>query len=77
MRVLLIHQNFPGQFRRIAKQWAADPNIDVLGIGHRDALGLDGVKWIRYDLHRDVKVERAHPYLVQIERSVLRGQAVA
>ena len=76
MRILLIHQNFPGQFRRIAQVWAQQAGWEVLGLGRNTAPGMDGVRWIPYQLHRQGLKEQ-HPYLRQMETAVLHGQAVA
>lgn len=76
MNILLIHQNFPGQFRQIAKKWAAQPGWNVLGIGRDTAPGLPGVKWLKYKPHREAGKEQHH-YLRQMEAAVLHGQAVA
>ncbi|NMG03202.1 glycosyltransferase [Azoarcus taiwanensis] len=75
-RLLLIHQNFPGQFRELARAWAARPDLQVLGLGRDTAPGLPGVAWQRYRLHRP-PAEAQHPYLRQMEIAVLHGQAVA
>ena len=29
-RILLVHQNFPGQFRRIGLNWAQEPGWEVI-----------------------------------------------
>lgn len=76
MRVLLIHQNFPGQFRQIAAAWATRPGWEVLGLGRSTAPGLPGVRWLRYETHRKPMAEQ-HPYLRQMEDAVLHGQAAA
>ena len=76
MRILLIHQNFPGQFRRIAQVWAQQAGWEVLGLGRNTAPGMDGIRWIPYQLHRQGLKEQ-HPYLRQMETAVLHGQAVA
>jgi glycosyltransferase involved in cell wall biosynthesis len=75
MRILIIHQNFPGQFKHIAQEWAKRPGWQVLGIGRDTAPGLPNVPWIRYRPHRDSKPEQ-HPYLRTMENAVLHGQAV-
>lgn len=75
-RILLIHQNFPGQFRRIAKLWHQQPGWDVLGMGRDTAPGMDDVRWLKYKLHRTGNKDQ-HPYLRQMESAVLHGQAVA
>ena len=76
MRVLIIHQNFPGQFRHIAQHWSRTPGMDVLAIGRDTAPGLPGVRCLRYRLHRPPRPEQHH-YLRQMEQAVLHGQAVA
>lgn len=76
MNILLIHQNFPGQFRQIAKRWAAQPGWSVMGIGRDTAPGLPDVKWLKYKPHRETGKEQHH-YLRQMEAAVLHGQAVA
>ena len=77
MRLLVIHQNFPGQFGHMVKAWAQRPGWDVRGIGRETAPGLPGFdKLIRYRLARK-GAEQQHPYLRQMEVATLHGQAVA
>jgi glycosyltransferase involved in cell wall biosynthesis len=79
MRLLIIHQNFPGQFKHMAAEWASTPGWDVIGIGRDTAPGLPnvpGFKLIRYKPHRPVG-KGQHPYLRRMEDAVLHGQAVA
>ena len=76
MRILIIHQNFPGQFRRIAQAWAAMPGRQVVGIGHHGCPGVPGVRCLSYKLHRKPNSQQHH-YLQRMEPAVLHGQAVA
>lgn len=76
MRILFIHQNFPGQFRRIAHLWSQQPGWEVIGMGRQTAPGMESTRWIPYDLHRQ-GLKDQHPYLRQMETAVLHGQAVA
>jgi glycosyltransferase involved in cell wall biosynthesis len=76
MRILFIHQNFPGQFRRIAHLWSQQPGWEVIGMGRKTAPGMESIRWIPYDLHRQ-GLKNQHPYLRQMETAVLHGQAVA
>ncbi len=82
MRVLIIHQNFPGQFRHVAKAWSEQPGWQVVGIGRDTAPGLPELEksgrltLIRYKPHRSVHPEQHH-YLRRMEDAVLHGQAVA
>lgn len=76
MRVLVIHQNFPGQFGHIARAWSMRPGWDVRGLGRESAPGIPGFeKLLRYRLARPPQ-PRQHPYLRQIESATLHGQAV-
>lgn len=76
MRVLLLHQNFPGQFRHVAQAWSRQPGWQVIGLGRDTAPGMPGVQWRQYRLHREPN-RGQHPYLRQMETAVLHGQAVA
>lgn len=82
MRVLIIHQNFPGQFRHVAKAWSQRPGWKVVGIGRETAPGMPELEksrrltLIRYKPHRSVHQEQHH-YLRRMEDAVLHGQAVA
>ncbi len=73
-RILIIHQNFPGQFRHIALH-LQQSGAEVIGLGRETAPGLANFKWFRYTLHRQVKAD-THPYLRQMDAAVLHGQAV-
>jgi glycosyltransferase involved in cell wall biosynthesis len=74
-RILIIHQNFPGQFRHIALHLQQHAGVEVIGLGRETAPGLPNFKWFRYTLHRQVKAD-THPYLRQMDAAVLHGQAV-
>ena len=76
MRILFIHQNFPGQFRHIAQAWAARPGWQVLAIGRDTAPGVPGVRCLEYKPHRE-PVPQQHAYLRRMEDAVLHGQSVA
>jgi len=82
MRILIIHQNFPGQFRHVAKAWNERPGWQVVGIGRDTAPGMPELEkagrltLIRYKPHREVH-KAQHHYLRRMEDAVLHGQAVA
>ncbi|NWA08440.1 glycosyltransferase family 4 protein [Pseudomonas gingeri] len=75
MNVLMIHQNFPGQFRHVASYFMKQPSTNLLAIGRDTAPGLQGVKLIKY---RPMRGPRAgiHPYVHSYENAVLHGQQV-
>jgi len=77
MRLLVVHQNFPGQFGHFVREWAKRPGWDVRGLGRDTAPGIPGFdKLIRYKLARNIRADQ-HLYLRQIEASMLHGQAAA
>ena len=77
MRLLVVHQNFPGQFGHFVKAWAARPGWDVRGLGRETAPGIPGFAGlVRYRLGRNVRPDQHH-YLRQMEAATLHGQATA
>jgi glycosyltransferase involved in cell wall biosynthesis len=77
MRLLVLHQNFPGQFGHLVKAWAARPGWDVRALGRDTAPGLPGFGALtRYKLARAPHPGQ-HAYLRSFENAVLHGQQVA
>ncbi|WP_415770864.1 glycosyltransferase family 4 protein [Pseudomonas sp. LB3P38] len=75
MNLLIIHQNFPGQFRHVALAALSRPSITVTAIGRDTAPGVSGVKLFRYRPLRK-KSDDVHPYLHKYEEAILDGQQV-
>ncbi|RSZ55577.1 glycosyltransferase [Massilia atriviolacea] len=73
-RVLFVHQNFPGQFKRIAAHLARDPAYEVLAIGKEGCPGLPDVRTLSYKLHR-AQSKETHHYARPFEAGILHGQA--
>ncbi len=48
MRVLFVHQNFPGQYLYLIKRLTADPTNDVTFISHKNANQIANVRKIEY-----------------------------
>jgi glycosyltransferase involved in cell wall biosynthesis len=77
MRVLVIHQNFPGQFGHLATAWAQRPGWQVRALARETAPGLPGFDGLlRYKLARAPHAHQ-HGYLRQMEAATLHGQAAA
>ena len=74
MRILFIHQNFPGQFLHIAN-YLANAGHDVLSISQPQAKALKHIKNIVYKPAREI-TKGIHHYLIGSESAVLNGQAV-
>ena len=58
MRVLFLHQNFPGQFPHIASHLAALPGNQVLSISQQQARGLQSVTNIIYNIAEWTKIKQ-------------------
>ncbi len=75
MRLLVVHQNFPGQFAHLVSEWAARPGWEVRGLGRHTAPGLPGFDaLLRHTPTRSVRSDQ-HPYLRQMEAATLNGQS--
>jgi len=76
MKILFVHQNFPGQYRHLAIHLAAVPGNQVVAITQRRDMQLPGVKNIVYKPQREV-TPQMHHYLRKTEADVLNAQSVA
>ena len=76
MRILIIHQNFPGQFRALAQDLLRDPGVSVAAIGRRGCPGLPGLRMLTYAPPRPA-APATHHYARPFEAGILYGQAVA
>lgn len=74
MKILLLHPNFPAQFRHVATALHERGHQVVFGTKRQEG-GLPGVTKVIYKPSRDVKPE-THHYLRTLEGAVLQGQAV-
>jgi len=76
MKILFVHQNFPGQYLHLARHLAAQPANEVIFITQRREGALPGVRKVVYNPHRKVTPE-VHHYLRDTEMSVINAQSVA
>lgn len=76
MRVLFVHQNFPGQYLHLAPALAArGDEVTALAI-ERHTPPLPGVRIVRYETRR-ASSPSIHPWAADIETKVIRGEAAA
>ena len=76
MRVLFVHQNFPGQYLHIAQHLAANPANEVLFISELNPIELPNVRRVSYLFGRPKRVDihsAAHDY----EQALHRADKVA
>jgi len=76
MKILFLHQNFPGQYKHLARHLGAMPGNQVVFITQREDITLPGVGKVVYKPGRPVADGR-HPYLHEIEAGVVNAQHVA
>jgi glycosyltransferase involved in cell wall biosynthesis len=75
MNVLFIHNNFPGQFKHLARHLAQQPNVRVAAIGAGNAHPVKDVKLIKYAL-TDVDVSTSHPFARRFDFECHRAEQV-
>jgi glycosyltransferase involved in cell wall biosynthesis len=74
MRILFIHQNFPGQFKHLAPALAANPDNEVVAMTINPSPAIEGVRIVRYPVTRG-STQAIHPWVGEIETKVIRGEA--
>ncbi|MBE9225965.1 glycosyltransferase family 4 protein [Phormidium sp. LEGE 05292] len=77
MKILILHPNFPAQFRHVAAALAKDPNNEVLfGTKFENPeWQIPGVRKVLFKPSRESRPE-THHYVRFLENGVLHGQAV-
>ena len=76
MKILFIHQNFPGQFLHLAAHLGRDPGHQVWALTMQQHPAPPGVHLRRYSLLRPAAPE-THPLLRDAEAKILRAEACA
>ncbi len=76
MKILFVHQNFPGQYAHLARHLATMPEHEVVFITQRKEASIPSVRKIVYTPNRKV-AQSVHRYLAGTERFVINAQQVA
>jgi len=76
MRILFVHQNFPGQFKHLAPALSADPGNQVLAMTMRKDSPPEwqGVRLVQYRGSRN-STTGIHPWLVNFESQIIRAES--
>ena len=78
MRVLFIHQNFPGQFGKLAAALSAQPGFEIYALGDESNIALKPRQPYPVFAYRTRQATKsnAHHYLHSFEAAIRRGQDV-
>jgi hypothetical protein len=76
MKLLFVHQNFPGQYLHLARHLWAQPANEVVFLTQRKDAALPCIKKVVYTPKRRPS-RQTHHYLREAESGVLNGQEVA
>lgn len=76
MRILFVHQNFPGQFKHLAPALAENPANEVVAFTMQTGMPetWQGVRLISYQAARGT-TPNVHPWVSDFETKVIRGEA--
>jgi glycosyltransferase involved in cell wall biosynthesis len=76
MRILFVHQNFPGQFKYLAPALAANPENQVVAFTMQKNAPAhwQGVRLLAYQAQRGTS-STVHPWVSDFETKVIRGEA--
>jgi len=74
MKLLFIHQNFPGQFKHLAPALAQGHTVVAMTMQKVPASNWQGVQLIPYSAHRGT-TPNVHPWVSDFETKVIRGDA--
>jgi glycosyltransferase involved in cell wall biosynthesis len=79
MRLLFVHQNFPGQYRHLAAHYAQQPGCEVVAVGDRANLqhsrpNIPGLKLMTYSVPAAGRAESSE---ARLQAAIARGRRVA
>ena len=75
MNVLFVHNNFPAQFRELARVLASQPGVKVAAIGARNARAPKDIRLLKYAL-TGVDVSSSHPFARRFDLECHRAEQV-
>ena len=75
MNVLFVHNNFPAQYRHIARALARDPRVRLAAVGSATSRAMNGVTLRKYVLN-DGDVSGTHPFARRFDLECRRAEEV-
>ena len=80
MRILFVHQNFPGQYLHIVQRLAEAGNHQLLALGinglDTSRLSSESIQHFRYRLDRG-NTKGIHPLVMETETKIIRAEGCA
>jgi len=73
MNILLVHQNFPGQFKHLMPALLSEPENRVVAFSMRDVPKIRGLQTVVYRPGRH-NTKGIHPWVSDLETKVIRGE---
>jgi hypothetical protein len=74
VRLLFVHQNFPGQYKNLLLNLAASEQPEIVFLTQRENAPIDGITKVVYAPGRE-GTENIHPYIRKTEAGVFNGLA--
>ncbi|MDP2903049.1 MAG: glycosyltransferase family 4 protein [Methylovulum sp.] len=74
MRILFVHQNFPGQFKNLAPALAKDPANEIVVLTMSQHPGQERLRVVTYKPARGT-TPNMHPWVSDFETQTIRGEA--
>ena len=74
MKLLLVHQNFPGQFKHLFPVLCKDPANEVVAFTMNDFVSPTGSRVVKYAAAKGTARD-VHPWVAETETKVIRGDA--
>jgi len=75
MNALFVHNNFPAQFRHVARALAAQPGTRVAAIGSPTSRAMTGIELVKYRL-TETDVSATHPFARRFDLECRRAEQV-
>ena len=75
LRILFVHNNFPGQYAQLASTLAARGDVELRAIATTRAKGVPGVQMVRYPAPDGVDVA-VHPFARRFQSDALHAEQV-
>jgi glycosyltransferase involved in cell wall biosynthesis len=77
MKILFVHQNFPGQYRHLLQHLAASGEHELVFLTQRQGMAMPGVRIVAYQPLPGAAADGVHAFLQDTQRFVHNAQAVA